>query len=85
MAEVSPSLHKTIAMEKTEKDYSPFERFECAMDTEAIYLDNHLDYSGICSLLGLDPGPLETVLFSELGFTGDEIVRRYRQMPVKPL
>lgn len=51
-------MHKTIAMEKTEKDYSPFERFECAMDTEAIYLDNHLDYSGICSLLGLDPGPL---------------------------
>ena len=83
MAEVSPSLHKTIAMEKTEKDYSPFERFECAMDTEAIYLHNNLDYSGICSLLGLDPGPLETVLVSELGFTGDEIVRRYRQMPVK--
>ncbi|MGN0202220.1 MAG: hypothetical protein ACI399_04870 [Candidatus Cryptobacteroides sp.] len=69
-------------MKKTEKDYAAFEH---AMNIDAAYRDNSLDYSGICSLLGLDPAPLEDLLKEELGFTGDEIVSFYRRELIKPL
>ncbi|MGN1215953.1 MAG: hypothetical protein ACI4TJ_06880 [Candidatus Cryptobacteroides sp.] len=69
-------------MEKTEKDYAAFEH---AMDVERIYLDNDLDFQGICTLLGLDSGPLEKLLETELGFSGEVIVRTYRNLVIKPL
>lgn len=69
-------------MGKTEKDYAAFEH---AMDVDRIYQDNNLDYQGICALLGLDCGPLEKLLETELGFSGEAIVRAYRDGVIKPL
>lgn len=60
-------------MDRTEKDYSAFER---AMDESRIYI--HVsDFSRICRILGADQISLDRKIFDELGWHGQDLVDFY--------
>ena len=60
-------------MEKIMDDYAAFER---AMDRDKVYLD--LDFDEICSAIGADKKALDQLIFSEIGYGGQELVDFYR-------
>lgn len=62
-------------MGRTENDYAAFEK---AMDENGIYRVVS-DFLEICSQIGADPVLLDSMLYRELGFRGQDLVDRYRE------
>ncbi len=62
-----------MGTDRTEVDYAAFER---AMDVERIYA-RVKDFEGICSAIGADPGPLDRMIYDEIGLGGQALVDFY--------
>lgn len=61
------SFAKTLfIMDRTENDYSAFEK---AMDEQRLYRQIP-DFTGICLRIGADPAALDAVIYDELGLSG---------------
>ena len=60
-------------MEKLMKDYAAFEQ---AMDIDKVFMD--LDFEDICLAIGADKKALDQLIFSEIGYGGQELVDFYR-------
>ena len=63
-------------MEELEMKYAAFERL---MDEGEVFMDPSVTFEGICSTIGVDPTSLEKLLIDELGFTGAELLEKYRE------
>lgn len=61
----------------TEKIYSDFFQL---MEDDKVYLDPSCDFDTICEGLGVSPDEFNEFLMEELGFTGEEIIARYRKI-----
>ena len=57
-------------MDRTENDYSAFEK---AMDEQRLYRQIP-DFTGICLRIGADPAALDAVIYDELGYRGQDLV-----------
>ncbi len=65
------SFAKTLfIMDRTENDYSAFEK---AMDEQRLYRQIP-DFTGICLRIGADPAALDAVIYDELGYRGQDLV-----------
>lgn len=60
-----------------QKVYSEFYRL---LEEEKIYRDETLDFNAICAMLEISPEEFDAYLFEELGFSGAEIIARYRKL-----
>ena len=70
------SFAKTLfIMDRTENDYSAFEK---AMDEQRLYRQIP-DFTGICLRIGADPAALDAVIYDELGYRGPDLVDFYRR------
>lgn len=70
------SFAKTLfIMDRTENDYSAFEK---AMDEQRLYRQIP-DFTGICLRIGADPAALDAVIYDELGYRGQDLVDYYRR------
>ena len=62
-------------MRLIEKIYSDF---FVMLEEEKIYLNPDKDFDGICRELEISPEEFNEFLMDELGFTGEEILAKYR-------
>ena len=60
-----------------EKIYS---EFFYLMEEEKVYRDVDTDFNAICERLHVSRDQFNAFLLEELGFTGEEIVSRYRKI-----
>ena len=66
---------RTEKMDRLEKVYR---EFGVMMTEDRIYEDASVSYADICKELGVLPSELDEVLLRELGYTGEELMEKYR-------
>ena len=66
---------RTEKMDRLEKVYR---EFGVMMTEDRIYEDASVSYADICKELGVLPPELDEVLLRELGYTGEELMEKYR-------
>lgn len=64
-------------MRLIEKIYSDFFRM---MEEEKVCEDPTIDFNAICTKLDVSPDEFNEFLMEELGYTGEEIIARYRKI-----
>lgn len=63
-------------MERTINEY--YELISKILLENKVYMDPTLTFSRLCQYIGADPKALDTLVLSEMGLSGDELMRRYR-------
>ena len=59
--------------------FKDYDRFIALMTDEKLYINPSISFHIACLLLGADEKSLGDLVFSETGFTGDELIDNYRQ------
>ncbi len=63
-------------METTDRCYAAFARL---LEEGETFRDPSLTFTELCARAGADPEALETLLSSELGFSGEALLEEYRE------
>lgn len=56
-----------------------YETFCRLMYEDKLFLVPDISYDGICKMINIPPGDLDSKLWEELGFNGEEIIRKFRE------
>lgn len=59
-------------------DTFKFEIFASLLENEKVYMDPEVTFGMMCGWLKVDPGDMDRFLMSELGYSGDDILKAYR-------
>lgn len=68
---------KNSIMTAIQKVYSEFYRL---LEEDKIYRDETLDFQALCAMLEVSQEEFDSYLMGELGYTGAEIIAKYRKL-----
>lgn len=69
-------MKKRIADKGLRKAYEAFGRM---MVEEEVYREETLTFDDVCRRIGIEPGALVRLIFSEMGMTGRQLMEAYRE------
>ena len=61
-----------------------YEEFSVMLTKDKIYEDPTISYADICRELKIRPAELDSILISELGYSGEELIEEYGKKRVVP-
>ena len=76
MNQIATFAKKITTMKTLSDNYSDLERL---LNEEHVFLNTKIDFTTLCSWLGVGEQEMNAYVFQELGLSGDELLLRLRQ------